>query len=168
VGLSIPVGMAEVKVSKTAEDSLSALGLGSCIGVCVYDSRARVAGLAHVMLPDSTATRGTDRVVEGKFADTAVPVLVQRVEALGGRRANLRAAIAGGAQVFSFASSSPALAIGSRNAEAVVGALRSAGIPLLAQDCGGSVGRTVTLDVASGLVRVRVVGGEPVDLYRLG
>jgi len=168
VGLSIPVGMAEVKASKTADDSLSALGLGSCIGVCVYDPRARVAGLAHVMLPDSAVIRATDRVVEGKFADTAVPALVQRVESLGARRADLRAAIAGGAQVFSFATSSPALAIGSRNAEAVVAALKTAGIPLLAQDCGGTVGRTVTLDVASGLVRVRVVGGEPVDLYRLG
>ena len=83
-------------VSRDPDDELVALGLGSCIGVVMIDTPAHVAGLAHVMLPES----GGERSAKGKFADTAVPELLTRVLALGAVRDRLRVAITGGAAMF--------------------------------------------------------------------
>ena len=164
----IPVGMSEVKTSKAVTDSLTAMGLGSCIGVCMYDPVRKIGGMAHVMLPESRSGRPGDDASPGKFANTAVPELLKRLEAIGAGKTALRAAIAGGAEVFSFGAKSPVLAIGSRNTEAVKVALEQAGIRIVAEDTGGSTGRTVGLDVGTGAVTVRMVGGQPVELACLG
>ncbi len=165
MGQSISVGMAEIKVSKTADDQIVALGLGSCIGVCMYDRKQRIAGMAHVMLPES---QGRKKSQEGKFADTAVPALIEAMEAAGASRRDLLCAIGGGAEVFSFGNDNPTLAIGKRNAASVKEALKAEGIRLVAEDVGGNVGRTVTIEVGAGRITVRPVGGGQKDLAQLG
>ncbi len=165
MGQNIPVGMAEVKVATAPGDALVALGLGSCIGVCMYDRRSRIAGMAHVMLPCSD---GKPTHQPGKFADTAVPELLQEMKRAGASQGDILCVIGGGAEVFSFGSQNPTLAIGKRNAAAVREALKLASMRLLAEDVGGNVGRTVTLTVEGGVVSVRPVGGTQKDLAKLG
>lgn len=162
---NLTVGMGEIQVVRGAGHVLTALGLGSCIGVCLYDPLTRVAGMVHVVLPQSQADKKGE--LPGKFADTAIPALVQSMIEMGASASRLKAAIAGGAQLFQFGVSS-SLDVGARNAEAVITALRNAGIPLLAKDVGGSVGRTLRLVSDNGLVAVRTIGGAERELAVLG
>lgn len=147
----------EIVVSRNPDDELVALGLGSCIGVVMIDAQAQVAGLAHVMLPES----GGERAAKGKFADTAVPELVSRVTALGALRGRVRVAIAGGAAMFGTGGQ---LEIGARNDAAVRSALSAAGMRCHAADTGGTQGRTVRVAVGAGTATVRVAGGSEVEL----
>ena len=95
---SIVLGMADLMVV-SAPIKLVTLGLGSCIGLVVYDTLARVAGMAHIMLPDSRGLKTSEKV--GKFADTAVPALIEEMLRKGAARPRIKAKIAGGAQMFS-------------------------------------------------------------------
>lgn len=156
------VGIGQIAVSDDREIVISALGLGSCIGVVLSDPRARVAGMAHVMLPQSAPT---SKGPPGKFADTAVPALLDSVLALGAERSRLIAKISGGAQMFGSGSGGGNIFnIGERNADAVQVALMAVGIRVRASDVGGNCGRTMQVVVASGTVTVRVVGGAAVEL----
>ncbi len=165
----IPVKMAELAVCRPGDRAvLVALGLGSCIGLCLYDPVAKVAGMAHVVLPDSSAARKDEP--PGKYADTAVAALISQMTAAGAIRTRLRAAIAGGAHVFSFGNGSGApgtMDIGARNADAVLRHLQSLRIPVAASDVGGSSGRTVQLFPEDGLVTVRLTGSPESELVRL-
>ena len=154
------VGIGQIAASDQRDVVISALGLGSCIGVVLVDARAHIAGMAHVMLPQSAPT---SKGPPGKYADTAVPALLDSVLALGADRARLVATIAGGAQMFG-AGSAGLFNIGGRNDEAVRIALTDARIRLRARDVGGGSGRTVQVGVGTGTVTVRVVGGEAVEL----
>ncbi len=158
----LPVGIGQLVASADPGDVISALGLGSCIGLVLTDPRRKVAGMAHVMLPDSTTARAAGP--PGKFADTAVPALVAEVCRLGAERTSLVAAIAGGAQMFSSGSGGGVLRIGERNEEAVRAALRTAGLRLRAHDTGGSLGRSMRVQVATGAVSVRAVGRDETAL----
>ena len=154
------VGIGQIAVSGAAEIVISALGLGSCIGVVLFDPQARVAGMAHVMLPQSNPNSSGP---PGKFADSAVPALLHDMLKAGAEKARLVAKIAGGAQMFG-AGSGGLLNIGERNDQAVRAALSAVGLRVRAADTGGSAGRTVQVTVGTGVVTVRVVGGEPVEL----
>jgi chemotaxis protein CheD len=150
----IKVGMADLKAGKSP-DSIISYGLGSCVGIALYDPQTKVGGLAHIMLPDSTQARATDNTA--KFADTALPVLLDQVIALGGSRNRLTAKIAGGSQMFSFAQATDVMRIGDRNAEAVKAVLKSLSIRLVAEDVGGNYGRTVELLLDSGIFVIKTV-----------
>jgi chemotaxis protein CheD len=145
--------MAEIAVSRSDADVLVALGLGSCIGVALLDRSSSVAGLAHVVLPESR--EGT--TVPGKFADTAVPELLRQVVAMGANRSRLTAVIVGGAQMFA-SGASGSLDIGRRNEEAVRRALTMAGITVSAAVTGGSSGRTMRVHLGTGLVTCKEAG----------
>jgi chemotaxis protein CheD len=147
--------MAEIAVSRHEGDVLVALGLGSCIGIAVLDRASLVAGLAHVVLPESRAGASSP----GKFADTAVPELLRRVTGLGATASRLHAVLVGGAQMFS-AGASGALDIGRRNEQAVRTALAVAGIPVTTTLTGGSAGRTMRVHVGSGLVTCKQAGSH--------
>ena len=137
------VRMGEYASSATAGDVLVSLGLGSCIGLALIDRRAAVAGLAHVVLP---AADGRD-AVPGKFADTAVPTLLDAVVGLGARRTRVEAVLVGGASMFSSGGGSGGLEVGQRNDAAVREELRKLRIPVAATETGGSRGRTVRVAV---------------------
>lgn len=155
------VGIGQIAASDVGGGVIAALGLGSCIGVVLTDVRAGIAGMAHVMLPQSSPTSSGS---PGKFADTAVPALLEVVLRLGADRARLLATIAGGAQMFGAGSGASLLNIGGRNDTAVRDALDAHGIRLRGADVGGNIGRTMQVAVSTGVVTVRAVGGEAVAL----
>jgi chemotaxis protein CheD len=143
--------MGEMVVSSDRNEELVALGLGSCIGLAIVDRTAGVAGLAHIVLPESNDR--TDQV--GKFADTAVPELIARMRKAGAQERRFETAIVGGARMFEM---SGGLDIGSRNEAAVRAALAKARINIKAAQTGGNSGRTVKVDMGELLVTVRVAG----------
>jgi chemotaxis protein CheD len=149
----ISVRMGEIAVSRDPGEELVAVGLGSCIGLAIVDRQAGVAGLAHIVLPESAPATPT----RGRFADTAVPEMVARLKAAGAIERRFETTIAGGARMFE---TGPGLDIGARNADAVRRALAAARISIRAADTGGSRGRTVRVDVGTGVVTCRVAGGR--------
>jgi chemotaxis protein CheD len=150
------VRMGELAASRTAGATLVTLGLGSCIGLALLDRRTGVAGLAHVVLPDSG---GHTEVNRFKFADHAVPALIDKVVALGARRPMLEAVLVGGASMFA------AMEVGQRNHDAVKAQLAKARIKIVAEATGGNRGRTVRIDPQSGVVLVREAGGKDTQLH---
>ncbi|WP_404452645.1 chemotaxis protein CheD [Virgibacillus necropolis] len=151
----IKVGIADLKIV-TAPDIIRTSGLGSCVGVVIYDLQKEVAGLAHVMLPDSAIGK-KDNLNLYKYADTAIDSLVDQLYACGVRKNGLQAKLAGGAQMFQFTPSSAMMRIGPRNIEAVEEKLVHHQIPIVSSDVGGSCGRTIEFDPESGKLKVRTV-----------
>ena len=153
------VRMGEMAVSREIGHVLVSLGLGSCIGLALVDSRSGVAGLAHVVLPDSA---GRDDKL-GRFADKAVPGLLSQIERLGAVRPRVKAVLVGGASMFSLGSAG--LDVGPRNEAAVREHLEALRIPIAATETGGSRGRTIRVDVESGRVTSREAGGKEDELF---
>jgi chemotaxis protein CheD len=149
------VRMGELAVSGEPGHVLVSLGLGSCIGLALLDRRTRKAGLAHVVLPESSG-HAADNLM--KFADHAVPELLKRVVGMGARRSALEAVLVGGASMF--ATSSKSLEVGQRNEAAVREQLGTLRIPIVATATGGNRGRTIRVDVATSGVTVREAGGK--------
>jgi chemotaxis protein CheD len=156
------VGLGEMKTTTDTDDTLTCLGLGSCVAVCLHDPKAGVAGMAHVVLPDSQGRDAT--TTPGKFADTAIPALVAEMEAKGAVRARMSARIAGGAQMAATRDANSIFEIGKQNAEAVTRALSQARIPVRGSELGGHVGRTVRLNLPEGKVVVTFKGNETITL----
>lgn len=139
----IRVGIADMNICK-APDKITTIGLGSCIGVVLYDSNAKVAGLVHIMLPDSTKIKQNQNKL--KFADSGIDMLISELERRGIRRSDLKAKIAGGAKLFNFLSSSELGSIGDKNIAAVHDKLQALGIRLISEDVGLDFGRTIVFD----------------------
>ncbi|HVM32145.1 MAG TPA: chemotaxis protein CheD [bacterium] len=145
------VGIAELKVARFP-DSLSAIGLGSCVGVTLYDPAAKNGGLAHIMLPSSAlSTRG---FIPGKFADTAIEALVGELRLLGSPPEALQAKLVGGANMFK-ALVSHSVPIGLRNATAAREKLKALSIPLVGEDLGGESGRTIQFSLGDGRIKIK-------------
>ena len=155
MGVVIKVGMADLKTGK-APDILTTLGLGSCIGIALWDPTTKIGGLAHVMLPDSTKIRNNSNIA--KFADTGITELVRQMEAMGVPRKRLVAKIAGGARMFEVSGSTSVGNIGEKNARASKQKLQELGIPILAEDTGLNYGRTVELNCENGDYVIKAVG----------
>ena len=155
MGNMIKVGMADLKVCKYP-DSLTTLGLGSCVGVALYDPLTKVSGLLHCMLPDSTSIRNNSN--PAKFADTGIDELIKEMVEQGANRSRLVAKIAGGAKMFEMASTTAIGCVGDRNTEMAKQMLSSLKIPLKAEDTGLNYGRTVILDCETGNYIIKAVG----------
>ena len=151
----IKVGMADLNVCKSP-DMITTLGLGSCVGITLYDPVTKIGGLAHVMLPDSTAIRNNTNIA--KFADTGIDELLKRVIAAGANRTRLQAKIAGGAKMFAVSGTSDMGRIGDRNAEAARAKLKELGIRLLVDETGLNFGRTIELYCETGELHIKAVG----------
>ncbi len=152
----IKVGMADLKVA-TEPDKLVTLGLGSCVGIALYDFKTKVGGLAHIMLPDSKQARKGD-VNAAKYADTALSVLVDEMKKKGVSKQRIVAKIAGGAQMFKFNNgASDIMRVGTRNIEAVKKGLAEYRIPITAEDTGGNFGRTIELDTKTGSLFIKTI-----------
>ncbi|WP_102271436.1 chemotaxis protein CheD [Cytobacillus massiliigabonensis] len=151
----IKVGIADMNIVKTP-DIIRTSGLGSCVGVVIYDQTREIAGLAHVMLPDSSlAKSGVLNIA--KYADTAVKDLVSKLICHGARANFLKAKIAGGAQMFQFSGGSDMMRIGPRNVEAVKLELASLNIKIVAEDVGGNSGRTIEFNPQNCILHIRTV-----------
>lgn len=141
MGEVIRVGIADMNVCK-APDKITTIGLGSCIGVVLYDEGQKIAGLVHIMLPDSTKIKHNQNAL--KFADTGIVALINRLDMMGVKKSSLKAKIAGGAKMF--ASSGELGSIGEKNIIAVRKTLKELGIKIKSEDVGLNYGRTVIFD----------------------
>jgi chemotaxis protein CheD len=155
MGAVIKVGMADLKTG-SSPDILTTLGLGSCVGIALWDPVTKIGGLAHVMLPDSTKIKNHSNIA--KFADTGIEELVRQMEKQGVPRRRMVAKLAGGARMFEISGTSSVGNIGEKNAEASRDKLRELHIPVLAEDTGQNYGRTVELDCANGDYVIKSVG----------
>ncbi|GIO83820.1 chemoreceptor glutamine deamidase CheD [Paenibacillus faecis] len=151
----VKVGMADLNVIR-GQGLIRTTGLGSCVGVTLFDPMLKVAGLAHVMLPSSEIAR-EGALNLAKYADTALPELVRRLSELGVTKSRLIAKMAGGSQMFTFAGKGDSMRIGPRNVESCKVMLNELGIPLVAEDTGGNYGRTIELDCETGILFIRSV-----------
>ena len=142
----IKVGMADLNICKSP-DAITTLGLGSCIGIAIYDPVTKIGGLAHIMLPDSTKIRNNSNIA--KFADTGITELVNRMIRAGASKSRMVAKIAGSDTVGS---------IGQKNAVASKKKLKELGIRLIAEDTGLNYGRTVELHCDTGQYYIKSVG----------
>lgn len=161
MGLEVRVGIADLNTVRSP-GKIMTIGLGSCIGIVLYDKIRGIGGLAHIMLPDSTQFKDVKNPL--KFADLAIPILLKELEKLGCSKRNLSAKIAGGASMFNFLDKSMISDIGKRNSEAVIVALKALNIPIVAQEVGGNKGRTMILDAKNGSVIIKVVGQGLIEL----
>ena len=155
MGEIIKVGMADLNICKSP-DGLTTLGLGSCVGIALRDPITKVGGLAHIMLPDSTAIKDNTNIP--KFADTGIVELVNRIVFAGGSKSRLVAKIAGGAQMFAFQNKSSLIKVGEKNVMAVKQKLEELNVPILAEDTGENYGRTVIFYPETGDFVIRAVG----------
>jgi chemotaxis protein CheD len=153
---SLNVGMGDLRLTETP-GRLYTLGLGSCVALVLYDRKAQIAGMAHIMLPKSPVGEA-ESGKPGKFADTAFLNLLEVLGKQGAEKRRLRAKVAGGAKMFNLASASPLMAIGRQNIDAVTEHLKSHGIPLDGMDTGGTRGRSVTFDTGTWQMTVRIIG----------
>ncbi len=153
----IRIGIADLNVTN-APNKLITVGLGSCIGITLYDEVRKNGGMLHIMLPDSTQFQNITNPY--KFADLGVPILLKKVQDMGSRKNDIFAKIAGGASMFNFTDKNMIMDIGNRNSLAVKKILNELGISLVSEDIGGSNGRTIVLDTNTGNVLIKTVGKD--------
>ncbi|WDV47719.1 chemotaxis protein CheD [Clostridiaceae bacterium M8S5] len=151
----VKVGMADLKVVKYP-NNLTTLGLGSCVGIALYDKKTKIAGLVHIMLPNSKEIKKNSN--KAKFADTGIQELIKEMEKIGAIKRNIVAKIAGGAQMFNFNTKNSILRIGERNAISARENLKKLKIPIIADDTGGNFGRTIELRTEDGILKVKTIG----------
>lgn len=151
----IKVGMADLKLC-LSPNSVTTLGLGSCVGVALRDPITKVGGLAHVMLPDSTIMKNNTNIA--KFADTGIEELLRQMIEAGAVKSRIVAKIAGGAQMFAAQAKTEMMRVGDRNVEAVKKKLAEHGIKILAQETGENYGRTVIFYPENGNYVIKSVG----------
>ncbi|MCL2164300.1 MAG: chemotaxis protein CheD [Oscillospiraceae bacterium] len=152
---TIKVGMADLQAGKDP-CMLTTLGLGSCVGISLYDRTTRISGMAHIMLPSSKQARDNTNIA--KFADTGIVYLLDKMIKMGANRISITAKLAGGAQMFAFKETSDIMRIGDRNVDAskeILGMLR---IPILAEECRGTYGRTIELYSSDGRLLIKTIG----------
>jgi chemotaxis protein CheD len=158
VARPVIIGMADMKVSDNPEDSLITYALGSCLGIVVHDPVAKVAGLLHVMLPSSQIDEAKARAQPAMFVDSGVPLLFKECYRLGARKERMTVTVAGGS--FSGrADAEDTFQIGKRNMLTLRKLLWKNGVLIHADDTGGmGQSRTMSVNVASGLVQLRTNG----------
>lgn len=156
----INVGVAQVKLGNTP-GTLRTI-LGSCVGICIYDRMKKIGGLAHILLPNDT----TGGAVPEKYADTAIPLMVNMLLKEGAKRDFMSAKIAGGASMFKFDSNITLGQIGTRNIEETRKILAKLGIPIVDEDVGGSVGRVIDFFLDDGRLKVKAANQEKI-LYKV-
>jgi chemotaxis protein CheD len=152
---SVTIGISDMNVVRGG-DSIITYALGSCVGIALYDSTRKIAGLAHVLMPSSKDVRDSNINVM-KYVDTAVPELVKRMERAGASTFNMVAKLAGGAQMFSMGGASTQFNIGERNVMQAREALQKLRIKIVAQDVGLNYGRTVEIFSENGIYRVKAI-----------
>ena len=150
----VVVGIADMKIVKDGERVIT-YALGSCIGICLYDPRLKLAALVHIMLPLNMETGRKNPL---KYADTGIRETIKAMQMKGALKSRLVAKAAGGAKMFDVSGRGALGNIGQRNIESVHTILRMEGIRLMAEDVGGSVARTLTFDAGTGMATIQSYG----------
>jgi chemotaxis protein CheD len=152
---SIAIGLAEIKFSKNPDDVLVSFGLGSCLGIGMYDPSIQLGGMLHAVLPTCT-----DRENPSKFVDSGIEFLLQEMIKEGALKNRLIIRMSGGANMLNVTSLSNSFDIGNRNILSANGTFKKLGIKTNSEEVGGKIGRTVRLYIASGKMTIRMMG-EP-------
>jgi chemotaxis protein CheD len=155
------VGLGEMRISRDPNDVLIAFGLGSCLGIGMYDPVAKLGGMIHVVLPEQKS--GNDANL-AKFVDSGIPLLLANVIAIGGVQSRLIVRMGGGANMLTSPGLSGIFDIGSRNIAKAHQVFKELNIKLLKEEVGGQVGRTVRLYISDGRMTVRMMGSQERDL----
>jgi len=150
----INVGIADIGLA-ASPDILRTI-LGSCVGICLYDPGALLAGLSHIMLPTKNDRNSNDR----KYADSALPLMVEEMSKMGARKARMVAKIVGGATMFKMAENSMMGEIGRNNVKKVREVLDGLGIRIIAEDVGGDYGRTIDFYAEDGRLKVKSISRQ--------
>ncbi len=150
----VNVGISDMKIVNVPEGLIS-YALGSCVGICVVDKTAQIAGMVHIMLPYNN---NADKTNVFKYADTGIPEMIKQMEHLGGIRTRMIAKIAGGARMFEIKGNSAIGNIGERNIEAARETLQKLRIRLFSEDVGENYGRTIIFDSATGNLTIKSFG----------
>lgn len=153
---ALVVGIADCQASRDRETAIVTYALGSCIGLAVFDPVTSVGGLLHILLPDASLDKEKAAKNPCMFADSGLPVLVERCTALGALKSRMRVWLAGGSAVMD---DRGIFNIGKRNTLSIRKALWKAGLMIHGEDVGGSGSRTVRLDLANGTFWIRAAGG---------
>lgn len=156
----VVLGLGQMRATNDPSLALVCLGLGSCVAVCMYDPIAQVAGMAHVVLPATT----NGAAPHPKFADAAIPMLIEEMRGLGALKVRMKVKIVGGAQMVGGDGNIGVMNIGDRNVEAVTSLLTANGLELQAAETGGDHGRTARFFVDSSTVLVSRAGGTSHEL----
>lgn len=151
---TVVIGMAEIGIVK-APQKITTLGLGSCIGVALYDRVSKIGGMVHIVMPDSGNKPG---ICKAKFADTGVDELLRQMIKAGANRNTIVAKMAGGAHMFGGLGKTDSLRVGERNAYKSKLAIMRLHLPLMVEDVGGTYGRTIELDTTDGSLLIKAVG----------
>jgi len=138
-------------------DRLETQALGSCVGIALYDPQTKLGGIAHPMLPDMSVSKKSARANLGKYVNTAIELLIEKMEEEGAHKRSIKAKLTGGANMFPDLLGKDTIHIGQRNIEAAKKQLEVINIPIVAEDTGGSLGRTIILDTKTGRLCVRTV-----------
>ncbi len=154
MGNMITVNIADMQIGKQ-NDVLITYALGSCVGISLYDPALKLAALLHIMLP--SALKVNEQQVY-KFADTGIRKMILEMNQKGGIRSRYVCKIAGGAKMFNTFENSSLGNIGQRNIEAVKSILNLEHIPIVGQEVGGGIARTMSIEVATGRVSIRTIG----------
>jgi chemotaxis protein CheD len=157
----INIGLGERVVSKNPLDVLVAYGLGSCLGICMFDPVRRVSGLLHAVLPQRT--NGSDPY-NAKYVDSGIEGLLDEMVKAGADKRRIVVRMAGGANMLVASGLSNTFDIGTRNINSARGTFQRLGMPLKAEDVGGNLGRTVRVYVADGRMTVRILNGKEQEL----
>jgi chemotaxis protein CheD len=149
------VGVGDMKVSDKADVILTTYSLGSCVGVCIYDSSSRVGGLLHYMLPESSIDEGKARQAPFMFGDTGIPLLFKETYRLGALKSRLRVIVVGGAEILD---QKGLFNIGKRNYTLLRKLFWKNNVMIDFEDVGGNVNRTLKLEVATGATWLKTSG----------
>ncbi len=152
---NIIVGIAAFDIV-SAPINIMTIGLGSCVGIALYDRGKNITGLIHIMLPDSECFSNKSNPY--KFADTAIPLVLDEMVKRGALRFRIKAKIAGGAQMFKSQDYKFSNDIGNRNIAAVEKVLSECRITIDGKDVGGNKGRTMLVDSSTGMVVIKSMG----------
>jgi chemotaxis protein CheD len=155
------VGISDLKVSNNVDDVIITYALGSCIGIAVYDPLARVGGLLHYMLPDSTLDQNKAKENPEMFADTGIPLLFKSCYKLGADKKRMVVKVAGGASILD---DTNFFRIGQKNIMAMRKIFWKNNVLIDAEETGSNYNRTVRLEMTTGKVYVRSSGGEMKEL----
>ena len=151
----VVVGLAEMAVSNNPNVVLTTYSLGSCLGIAIYDPAAKVGGLLHAMLPDSTIDPVKAEAFPGMFVDTGLPALLRSAIQMRADKRRLKIYVAGGAQILD---DNNVFNIGGRNCAALAEFLRRENLRVDAHQLGGHANRTVYFSIATGRVKLKVSG----------
>jgi len=159
--VNIIVGVSDMKTSNNPDATLVTYSLGSCIGVAIYDPFAKVGGLLHYMLPESSLDSEKAKKNPFMFADTGIPLLFKTTYKLGAVKQRMRVVVVGGAQVLD---QKGFFNIGKRNHTAIRKIFWKNKVMIDYEDVGGNVNRTIRLHVASGDMTLKVSGQEELKI----